>query len=241
MKQKPFRVTLIIPAKNEEHNLIHVLPKIPSIVDEVLLIDGNSIDKTEELARELCPEINIIAQKGHGKGDAIREGIRRATGDIIVMLDADGSMDPEEIPDFIEPLLNGYDLVRGSRFLPGGGTSDMEMRRKLGNRFLVSLANILFGCRHSDLCYGYMAFKRDIIQKFQFESDGFEIETELTIKALKYGLRMIEVPSYEKHRVNGNSKLRCVQDGLRIFMTILGLRLKRASESEKLFKISVPY
>jgi glycosyltransferase involved in cell wall biosynthesis len=201
------KITAVVPAKNEEKNLPFVLPKIPSIVDELLLVDGVSTDRTNELALELRPDIKIIKQTGRGKGNALRCGFQKATGDIIVMIDADGSMNPEEIPGFIEPLLHGYDVVKGSRFLPGGGTSDMEGHRKLGNKLFLFLVNLLFKGNYSDLCYGYMAFKKDALSQISLQSDGFEIETELNVKALKAGLKVKEVPSFEDKRLNGSGNL----------------------------------
>jgi glycosyltransferase involved in cell wall biosynthesis len=220
------RITAVIPARNEEKNLPLVLPKIPKIVDELILVDGLSSDRTNAVARELRPDIRIVKQDGRGKGNAIKCGIRAATGDIVVMLDADGSMDPDEIPRFVAPILEGYDLVKGSRFIPGAGTKDMEIYRKLGNRLFVLLLNLLFGGRTSDLCYGYMAFRRDAINRFDIESDGFEIETELNVKALKARFKIMEVPSFEEKRFSGTGNLRAFRDGKRILATMFSLRMK---------------
>ena len=222
------RITAVIPAKNEEKNLPFVLPKIPPMVDELILVDGLSRDRTNELAKELRPDIRIIKQTGKGKGNALRCGFQNAAGDFIVMIDADGSMDPEEIPGFIEPLLHGYDVVKGSRFLPGGGTSDMENHRRFGNKMFLFLVNLLFKSKYSDLCYGYMAFKKEALQKIDLQSDGFEIETEFNVKVLKAGLKVTEVPSFEKKRLNGSGSLRCWQDGRRIIGTIFKLRFSRS-------------
>jgi glycosyltransferase involved in cell wall biosynthesis len=220
-------VTVLVPARNQEKNLPHVLPRIPYSVDQLLLVDGLSTDRTNELAKELRPDITIVKQDGKGKGNAIKCGIEAATGDIIVMLDADGSMNPEEISSFIQPLLDGYDFVKGSRFIRGGGTDDMERVRKLGNRVFVTLLNLLFGGRSTDLCYGYLAFKREAINRFKVESDGFEIETELNVKALKAGLKVTEVPSFEEKRMTGTSNLKAFRDGKRIIRTLFRLRFSR--------------
>lgn len=110
-------VTALICTLNEEQNLPYTLPKIPDWVDEVLLVDGHSTDSTVEVARRLRAGVRVIYQQGKGKGDALKCGVEHARGDIIVTLDADGTTDPEEIPKFIEPLLNGYDFAKGSRFL----------------------------------------------------------------------------------------------------------------------------
>jgi glycosyltransferase involved in cell wall biosynthesis len=226
MTQFP-RITAVIPARNEEKNLPFVLPRIPAIVNELLLVDGLSCDRTNEVAKELRPDITIVKQTGRGKGNALRCGFRKATGDIVVMIDADGSMEPAEIPGLVEPLLHGYDVVKGSRFLPGGGTADMEQHRKFGNKVFLTLVNLLFKGKYSDLCYGYMAFKKDALGKMELVSDGFEIETELNVKVLKAGLKVKEVPSFEKKRLNGCGSLRAFQDGRRIIGTIFRLRFSR--------------
>lgn len=213
-------ITVLFCTLNEEKNLPYVLARIPDLVDEILIIDGHSQDNTIEVAKTLCPHARILQQPGRGKGDALRFGIKEATGDIIVMLDADGSMAPEEIPSFIEPLLNGYDFVKGSRFLHGAGTADMPAHRIFGNWVFTTLTNILHGCPYTDLCYGYNAFWKRIFKIVEFKADGFEIETEINIKIRKAGLKVVEVPSYEAMRLNGQGNLRSFKDGWRILKTI---------------------
>src|SRR5713226_2654188 len=110
------RISVVIPARNEAPNLRYVLPSIPPVVDEVILVDGCSTDNTVEVAQDLLPSIRIIRQKGRGKGDALRLGFAASSGDIIVMLDADGSADPQEISRFVEVLMAGNDFAKGSRF-----------------------------------------------------------------------------------------------------------------------------
>ncbi len=217
------KISVVIPAKNEEKNLPYVLLRIPE-VHEVLLVDGLSTDRTNELAKELCPSIRIVKQDGRGKGNAIRCGVKAAKGDIIVMIDADGSMDPAEIPSFVAPLLKGYDFTKGSRFIKGGGTTDMPLQRKFGNWVFVTLVNLLYRGRYTDLCYGYNAFWKDAYDQLSIVSDGFEIETELNVKALKNNLKVTEVPSFEKPRISGAGNLRAFQDGKRIIKAIFKLR-----------------
>lgn len=214
------KITVLLCTLNEEKNLPYVLPRLPGFITEVLIVDGYSKDHTVKKARELYPEARIIYQPGKGKGDALRHGIREARGDIIVMLDADGSMAPEEIPRFIEPLLRGYDFVKGSRFLPGGGTTDMSKHRVFGNWVFTTLTNIFHRCNYTDLCYGYNAFWKKSFQKVMFKGNGFEVETEINIKIRKAGLKVAEVPSFEAERINGEGKLHSLKDGWRILTTI---------------------
>ncbi|HEX2910681.1 MAG TPA: glycosyltransferase family 2 protein [Chloroflexia bacterium] len=213
-------VSVVIPALNEASNLPHVLPRIPMWVHEVILVDGNSTDNTLEVALSLLPEIRIIKQDGRGKGNALRCGFEAATGEIIVMLDADGSTDPAEIPAFCA-LLSSADFAKGSRFLQGGGTSDMEFYRRLGNWGFVLAVRALFGGSYTDLCYGYNAFWRRVLPRLKLDGNGFEIETMMNVRALKAGLRVVEVPSFESRRIYGSSNLRTFPDGWRVLKTIL--------------------
>lgn len=219
MQQRPL-ISVIIPTRNEAQNLHHVLPCIPPIVSEVILVDGHSTDDTIEVAQQLLPTINIIKQRGMGKGDALRAGIAACTGDIIVMLDADGSADPNEIPRFVRALLAGNEFAKGSRFAKGGGSDDITPLRRIGNYALSKLVNILFHTRFSDLCYGYNAFWKHCLEHVEIDSDGFEIETLFTIRAHKAHMKITEVPSFEYRRIHGTSKLNTFKDGWRVLKTI---------------------
>jgi glycosyltransferase involved in cell wall biosynthesis len=213
-------VTVVIPALNEAKNLAYVLPRIPRSVYEVILVDGNSVDDTVEVAQNLYPGIRIVAQTGRGKGNALRAGFAAATGDIIVMLDADGSTDPAEIPAFVGPLLAGADFVKGSRFLHGGGTADMSGLRRVGNLGFLAMVHLLFGGNFTDLCYGYNAFWRRVLPKLNLDGDGFEIETIMNVHALQAGLKIVEIASFEHERVHGVSRLRTFPDGWRVTKAI---------------------
>jgi glycosyl transferase family 2 len=220
-------VSVVIPALNEEPNLPFVLPKIGEWVDEVILVDGNSKDRTCDVAKEVMPQIRLVWQTGRGKGAALRSGFEAARGDIIVMLDADGSTDPREIPLYVGALVAGAEFVKGTRFVQGAGTADMSLLRRCGNWCLVSLVRLLFGGRCSDLCYGYMAFWRRVLPTLELDATGFEIETQLSLQALASGLRVAEVPSFEARRIHGKSNLRTFPDGWRVLKTILRERARR--------------
>ncbi|MBN2076585.1 MAG: D-glycero-beta-D-manno-heptose 1,7-bisphosphate 7-phosphatase [Dehalococcoidales bacterium] len=213
-------LSIVIPTMNEENNLPHVLPYLPKDA-ELILVDGHSKDKTIEAAKKLRPDIVILIQTGKGKGNAMRQGFSSATRDLIITYDADGSFRTEEIESYISPLRNGYDMVKGSRFLQSGGTKDMPRLRRFGNSGFTTLTNILFGTGYTDLAYGYHAFRRDILDKVEFTSDGFEIDTEMYIRTKKAGLKVKEVPSFENERIYGEGKLSSFSDGWRILKTIL--------------------
>jgi glycosyltransferase involved in cell wall biosynthesis len=214
------RVSLIIPTLDEAENLKFVLPAIPNIVDELIIVDGASTDSTLDVVRELQPSAKIIVDTAPGKGNALRRGFEAAAGDILVMMDADGSMDPQDIGTFVAALEAGADVAKGSRFLQGGGSADMTIVRRLGNRALTRAVRLAFGGRYSDLCYGYMAFWRRVLPTFDGHVQGFEIETFLNVRALAAGLRVVEVASFESARLYGESHLRTFRDGSRALLTI---------------------
>lgn len=215
------RISVIIPARNEARNLPFVLPEIPTWVQEVILVDGHSSDETVAEACRLLPDLRVVHQEHRGKGDALRLGFETANGDIIVVLDADGSTDPKAIPAFVTALLSGADYAKGSRFLKAGGTDDMGWLRQFGNAVFVLLVRLFFRTRYTDLCFGYNAFWKDILPQLTLRSDGFEIETEMNIQVARANLWVIEVPCFEAKRIFGESNLRTFQDGWRVFRTII--------------------
>jgi glycosyltransferase involved in cell wall biosynthesis len=213
-------VSVVIPTLNEARNLPWVIRRIPDYVDEVVLVDGRSNDHTAEVARTLRPDAVVVTELHPGKGAAIRAGFAEASGEILVMLDADGSMDPQEIGWFVSPLQYDFDFVKGSRYITGGGSEDLTHLRDAGNRALTELTNAVFHSNFSDLCYGYIALRRECVDVLDLTSDGFEIETELVVHAVLAGLRIAEVPSTELSRISGLSNLHAMRDGLRVLRTL---------------------
>lgn len=221
------RVTVIVPALNEEENLRHVLPRMQPWLHEVILIDDHCTDGTVAEARRLLPDIRVVENhRPGGKGNALRAGYEAATGDVIVQIDSDGSEAPEEIPAFVGALLAGADYAKGTRFVPGGGTSDMTLLRKLGNWSFVGMVWLLFGVRFTDLCYGYNAFWTRVVPVLAVDARGFEIEAMLNLRAVKAGLKIREVPSFEADRVHGEGRLVTFPDGWRVLRTIARERLR---------------
>jgi len=227
-------VSVVIPAKNEARNLPHVLADLPDGLHEVILVDGGSVDDTVEVARTCYPEIVVTGQTRCGKGNALACGFALASGDSIVMLDADGSTDPAEIPRFVAALEQGADFAKGSRFVQGAGSSDISRLRQCGNHFLSRIVNLLYGTRYTDLCYGYNAFRRDCLDVISLDpgtadnadgtvmawGDGFEVETLINIRIAQAHLRVFEVASFERRRLYGTSNLHAFSDGLRVLRTI---------------------
>jgi glycosyltransferase involved in cell wall biosynthesis len=232
LKKSGATFSVVIPTKNEAKNLPHVIPQIPGWIDEVIVVDGRSTDNTVAVAKQLNSSVIIVNEKRPGKGAALRAGIAAAQGDIIITLDADGSADPAEMGRFISALLAGADFAKGSRFLPGGGTDDMEWYRKAGNWGLLQLVRLRFGGRYTDLCYGYNAFWRDVVPALGLEeADGFEVETVMNINALRAKLSIQEIASIEYPRIHGTSNLNTITDGWRVLKTIATLGLAGAHGS----------
>jgi glycosyltransferase involved in cell wall biosynthesis len=213
-------VSVVIPTLNEAANVGWVLQRLPAVVDEVIVVDGLSTDGTVAAARAARPDVVIVNATRRGKGAALRAGFAAARGTFVVMLDADCSMDPAEIDRYVALLERGVDLVKGSRFLPDAGTADITVLRRWGNGTLLALVNHLYGARFTDLCYGFIAFRRSVLDALRVEADGFEVETEIAVHALCAGMRIAEVPSFESRRRDGVSKLHPCRDGSRVLWTI---------------------
>jgi glycosyltransferase involved in cell wall biosynthesis len=242
------RVSVIIPTLNEAKNLPHVFARIPADVHEVIIVDGHSADDTIAVARELRPDVSIVMQTRRGKGNALACGFEVATGDIIAMIDADGSTDPDEIPRFVQALLGGADFAKGSRYCEGAGSSDITPLRGLGNKVLSRMVNVLYSTRYSDLCYGYNVFWRRCLPAFGLDAgtpgqdsdkklwgDGFEVETLINIRVAAAGLVIAEVPSFEHSRIHGTSNLSTFADGRRVLRTILAERRRARTKAREAF------
>jgi hypothetical protein len=227
--ERKTKVSVVVPAMNEGKNIGHVLSALPDGLHEVILVDGNSSDNTIEAARAAYPWIRVLSQSGRGKGDAFRTGFAAVTGNLVVMLDADGSADPAEIPSFVEALEAGADFAKGSRYLPGGGSDDITVLRRLGNTCLSGSANLLHGTHFTDLCYGYNAFWARCLPFISLDVPGFEVETLINLRIAAAGMKITEVPSYEKERISGETNLNTFRDGFRVLGTILREARRRRS------------
>ena len=232
------KVSVVIPALNEARNLPHVFARLPGGLHEVIVVDGNSVDDTVATARRLRPGVRVVTQNRSGKGNALACGFAAATGDIIAMVDADGSADPGEIGQFVRALLDGADFAKGTRFAAGGGSCDITRLRRAGNRLLSGMVNVLCRTEYSDLCYGYNAFWRRHVPVFGLDTesdvpagsgarlwgDGFEVETLINVRIAQAGLKVTEVASFEHARIHGVSNLNAARDGWRVLRTIVAER-----------------
>lgn len=233
MSSAALTVSVVVPTLNERANIAEVLERMPAGLLEVIVVDGHSDDGTREEVKRARPDARVLLQQATGKGDALGAGFAAARGDIVVMIDADGSNRPEEIPVFIGAIRDGADMAKGSRFVAGGGSRDITPVRQLGNRIFCGLVNVLYGSDYTDLCYGYNAFRSSCLEALDVTYEGFEVEALLAVQALKAGLRIVEVPSLELARSHGESNLRPVRDGLRILRIIITERLGWRSGSPR--------
>ena len=223
------KLSVVIPTWNEAGSIGQVLRQLNRF-DDIVIVDGMSEDDTLAIARAVRPDVRIIERRPRGKGDALRAGFAAATGDVIVIMDADGSMDPNEVDVFVSMIAVGFDLVKGSRIACGGGSHDLTFVRWAGNRALCGLANALFHTDWTDLCYGYLAFRRDCLPRLALTADGFEIESQILANAALAGLRMAEVPSIEFPRLSGESHLNARRDGTRVLHTMLSARFSPSAK-----------
>ncbi len=216
-------VSVVIPTLNEEKNIASLLRGVKEELApydyEIIVVDGHSKDRTVEIARKYGAR---IIYDGKGKGSALIKGLEAARGYIQISMDADLSHKPNELKLLIAGIESGYDICMGSRFMEGGASEDMPLLRILGNKFFLAMVNTLFNAHYSDLCYGYRSFKKGILKRLNLKEMGFGIETEISIKAAKNRMMIVEVPSVEKKRQFGDAKLRTFHDGFIILRTILG-------------------
>ncbi len=237
-------VTVVIPTKNELENLKRLLPTIPDFVDEVIVVDGYSIDGTSEFAKNSKYVAKVLMQKAPGKGSALCLGVQKASFKNIICIDADGSMSTSEFTKLLDPMIDSnIDVIKGSRYLPGAGSEDLSLFRSLGNRGLLLITKLLYKCKWTELAYGYFGLTQDAVKKldlFEFESkvpskwifnklaygQGFEIEAVIFCRALRRNLDVEEFASVETNRWNGTSNLKAIPDGFRVLSAILIERIR---------------
>jgi glycosyltransferase involved in cell wall biosynthesis len=224
------KVSIVIPAHNEETTLPWVLRDVNETVAglpqhefEVICVDDHSTDATAIIARQFGA--TLIQNQGHrGKGMALRAGFQHASGEVIVMMDADYSHRPEALPLFLQAMTGDTGFVIGSRVF--GGSDEYTHVRALGNVFLSAALGLSTGRYLSDALNGYKAFRREVFTDFQYTSRSFEIEIELIANALRKGYRIVECSCHERARAGGQAKSKVVRHGTRFLFRIIleGLR-----------------
>jgi glycosyltransferase involved in cell wall biosynthesis len=219
------KLSVVIPAKDEEvtlprllEDLNRIIPELHGYTVEVICVDDHSRDRTAAVAREFGARVVENARKP-GKGNALRAGFEAATGDLIMMMDADYSHRPEDMPQFLSAMRDGIGLVIGSRVF--GGSEEYNHVRAIGNVFLSASLGLCTGRYLSDALNGYKLFRRDVFTDFRYTSRMFEIEIEIIGNTLRKGYRVVEVISHERARAGGEMKSRVVQHGTRFLARIV--------------------
>ena len=217
--------SIVIPAKDEQDTLGDVLgdlystlPGIEGYQFEVICVDDHSADNTARIAEGFGARV-IKNEAQPGKGHALRTGFAAANSDILVMMDADYSHRPEDLPLFLESLQDDVGLVIGSRVI--GGSEEYTHVRAFGNVFLSTSLGVFTGCHLTDALNGYKVFRRDIFTDFEYTSKAFEIEIEIIANTLRKGYRIVEVSSHERARAGGEAKSFVVRHGTRFLLRIM--------------------
>lgn len=192
------KLSVVMPVFNERQTIREITRRVIAVPleKEIIIVDDASTDGTGEILKEMAKELPIILireEQNSGRGKAVRIGIGRATGDIVIAQDADLEYDPSDYTTLIQPILEDRaDVVYGSRFK--GTVEGMSTKNYLGNKFLTFLCNMMLGTNISDLMTAYKLFRTDLIRDIDFDTEGFEFEAELTAKLNRHGVRLAEVP-----------------------------------------------
>ncbi|MEM6991358.1 MAG: glycosyltransferase family 2 protein [Myxococcota bacterium] len=215
----------VIPARDEAGAIGDVVAEAVRVVDRVVVVDDGSTDATASEARRAGAAV-VSLHPGRGKGHALRTGVQRAGGDTIVLLDGDGQDDPRDIPALLASIEAGADVVIGTRFATAARSAGVAAIDRAGNRMLTELLNALFGVRLTDTQAGFRALRRPMWETLALRAEGFEIETEVLVRALQRGADVREVAVARHPRVHGQRVLHRLRDGLAILGCMVRLRLQ---------------
>lgn len=216
--------TAILAALDEAPTIGDVVRRCLAHVDEVVVVDDGSRDDTGEQAARAGAR-TLRNARNLGKGASLRRAAAEAHGDVLVTLDADGQDDPDDIPALLAAVESGADLVIGSRFRGDFRPGSITPVNRLGNLALTGALNLLYGARLSDTQAGFRAIRRALWQQLPLRADRYEVETEVLVRALRAGARVVEVPVTRRRREHGRSALHGLRDGSRILACLLRLRL----------------
>ena len=208
------KTSLIVIAKNEIEGIRKLGPKLKQLqIDEIIVIDGNSTDGTFEECKKMG--FKTIRQKSVGRGNAFREGLENSSGDILVFFSPDGNEDPDDISKLVLKIKEGFDLVIASRFGKNSKSEDVTAIRKVANNLTTNVINLLFRGSYTDACNGFRAIKKSVMQSINTDAKWFEIEIQISMRCLKKGYKIAEIPTYERERTGGSSNLNLFSTGIR--------------------------
>lgn len=225
MANKQVTVSLIIPTLNEAGCIERIISEVPKeYVDEIIVVDGHSTDGTIDIVKKLSG-VRLIMQESKGFGGAFSEGIKASKCDVVVLCDGDGSHNVADIPKLIAEIEKGFDYVMAARYRPGSRSEDDTLIRYFGNIFFTFLTNLLHRVYISDCLYLFTAARKSIFDKIELKSQGFEFCIEILVKVHKAGFKISEIPSVERLRYSGSSKVNAFKHGVIILIEIIkGLR-----------------
>ncbi|MBU1125644.1 MAG: glycosyltransferase family 2 protein, partial [Candidatus Omnitrophica bacterium] len=205
--------TLVIFTWNEITAVRKIWPQIPrDKVNEILVVDGGSTDGTIEFFKNV--NIPVYLQEKPGHGEAYKLGMKKAKGEVLVFFGCDGNNRPEDIPSLIRAIEDGKDLVIATRFGKGAHSNDATFSHRLGNYLFVWLVNARWNARVSDVFNEFRAIKKVCMERLDLKNSYFDLELEMTLKAIKQGLVRGEVSTVEEVRIGGVAKLKAIKDGL---------------------------
>ena len=202
------------------------------LLHEVIVVDGHSTDGTPELVRSLGHK--VVVQNGNGYGRAVQSGLEQATGEYLTFFDADGSYNPEALTRLSAELEKGFDVVYCSRYLPNSGSDDDTPIRLLGNKIFTGAMRYLHGVQLSDALFLYPLIRREVLKKIVMNSTGFDWCIEFPIRVHQAGLKYTEIPSRERKRLAGVSKVNALWDGLDILRTLCALKFTKPNPTKAL-------
>ncbi len=219
-------ISLVIPARNEEENLLVLVKRLEALPfeKEIIIVNDNSTDSTQQICDSLKSRIRVVHRKtSPGMGNALKDGTKVAKGEIIVWIMADLSDDLSTIQQFIDRINGGADIVFGSRYMEGGSSGDLDSVKAFISKSFTVFAKILYGIKVSDITNSFRAFRREAYDKLRLDNGDFAISPEMALKAHIDGMKLEEVPTTYATRKKGKPKMKVFKTTIKYFLLLLSL------------------